>query len=293
MKIYISFCNVTSGVYLEKNIAVVNLETDSISYMHSGSISMTGLLIYNNQLYAATQVSLVADPVDLYVYDLQTQACVSKYKLHGVRDVHSILVNENSLCVVSTGNEKIVSFQLPLVEDNFISETVYMPTNDNTDTVHMNSIAMFSNTPHVTMFGARVGDRWSSSRNGSIVNLDTKETLIEGLHHPHSFVSQKNDWYVCESSLKRVLKNGTPIIIFDEGYVRGLAVNDEYIIVGLSSGRKNSKSLGIINNSFESGEPISICRVLVYKAGEYVKPYKTFDFTGDFPEIYDIMLSSE
>jgi len=283
MKMIISFCNTFENPLSLRNLAVVDIDTGQINYICDRHIGITGIAMYEQFLFTIEQ----SMPIFVSVYNINNQESISRHELIGVSDPHSILIHNNMLYVVSTGSDEIVCTPLPLQASQQMLP-IYK-TGELKDTLHINSIALVSGSLCITMFGLRENERWSSARNGSIKNIQTGEILAHDLYHPHSLVYYENDWYVCESSMKCILKNGKPIILFKTGYVRGLVVNDKYIIVGISSGRKNSKSLGIVNNPADPGELIPMCKVFVYKKEQLEVPFKIFDFTNEFSEIYDII----
>lgn len=286
MKIIISFSNVPSDIPVKHNLCVIDIETDEVSYLYNGSIGFSGLTILNNQLFAIEQTLPIHH---LQIYDLIKKTLISRHPLSDMVDVHSIVFLDNVLHMVSTGTDEVRSVSI-FQDGDLKSAVTYSPIGNSKDTIHINAITQNKGQLYVSMFGPRSSERWSSATYGSVVNITTGQVLYEKIYHPHSLVFHADDWYVCESSMRRVLQNGMPIISFEEGYVRGLAVSDEYVFVGVSSGRKNSKSLGIVNNPADQGELIDICKIYVYQKGYYESPVKVFSFTGEFPEIYDIIL---
>jgi hypothetical protein len=90
---------------------------------------------------------------------------------------------------------------------------------------------------------------------------------------------------------------------FSEGYARGLATNDDFLVIGLSSGRKVSKSTGTINNIADPGELVPCCKVVFiemdYSLGSCLKGTPSifrsqkmfaFDLNDFHNEIYDLLI---
>ena len=215
-------------------------------------------------------------------------------KLDNLIDPHSLIIENEFLYIVSTGNDQVLKYRFD--EDNMIISyvaSVWKPddSNGDADTHHINSIFKNINGIFISAFGKK-DKKWSSAKNGYILNINTDKKKIEKIYHPHSLSMSGKDYYYCESSTRSVIKNTKKIITLNKGYVRGLAFDGRYLLLGTSSGRKNSKSTGEVNNPAEDGILEENCKLLVYKKnffGKY-KFMKEFDFSTEHQEIYDIII---
>lgn len=111
------------------------------------------------------------------------------------------------------------------------------------DRCHLNGMAMRDGRPrYVTTFNRRdTIDSWveQGEHEGTLIDVQTNEVLLDGLIMPHSPRYHKGNIYVCESGqgsvwrLDPVTGNKTMVVQLP-GFTRGMYFYDDIMIVGLS-----------------------------------------------------------
>lgn len=216
--------------------------------------------------------------------------------LSELKDPHSVLLDKDFLYVVSTGTDSVLRYKLINGKVCSESEIVWTAskTNDYGDTHHLNAITKWRSKILISAFGPKEGLRWSTAKKGYILDINTGSKIIKNIYHPHSIFAYRNKIFYCESSSKSLKTYNQRVAKFKTGYTRGLIVFRGFFIVGLSSGRKVSKSTGLINNIADPGELIPSCKVVFLKRnfwGDKIIPEKSylFDFDKFHKEIYDLI----
>lgn len=206
-----------------------------------------------------------------------------------LRDGHSIAFHDGKYYVVSTGTDSLLEFsrdEKPRV--------VWSASSSNRDTHHVNSVCWHKGECWVTMFGPKSGGLWSSASQGQVVNVSTGETILSGLHHPHSLIANEGGLLCCESARMTIRGAAIDSVVTTRGYLRGLAVERNQMFVGSSLGRKRSKSTGeIVSSAGEQGTPQGECGIVVLDRGEDGGPFQERSFIplGEYAnEIYDVIV---
>lgn len=272
-------------------LGLIDASSGEYSWVDTGDRGgFAGLALDERYLYALFQIMPGAG---LVIADRQTGRALFRKVLAEVVDEHSLVVENDYILVVSTGTDSVLRYDIKKEGENIIdvvfSGTVWSPADsDKTeDTHHVNCIVKTSKGVCVSGFGKKQADCWSSAREGYIWNISTDSKVsTKAIQHPHSVVEHKGDIYYCESATCTVKKNEEPLIFLGSGYVRGLAVTDKYIVVGVSQGRKVSKSTGVVNKSEDVHT--ADCAVHVY-CKNTLGLLRTLDFAGERNEIYDIL----
>ena len=216
------------------------------------------------------------------------------FGLPEAKDVHSVLVANGFLYVVSTGNDQVLRYKFKSGENSFSSMRILWKPKGSLgqgDTHHLNSMCKYEENFLVSAFGRRSGERWSSARNGYILDLKSGKKIVGQIYHPHSLFSDGKDIVFCESVTKSLKKNNHETLFkFADGYTRGVAKINDWWAVGLSRGRRVSRSTGLINSIADPGELVSVCRVVFLKKGAVGKENVfSFNFKRFHNEIYDVL----
>ena len=97
-------------------------------------------------------------------------------------DIHSMLAHEGVLYIVSTGNDSVIAYDLASG-----TERVVRRFNDaGKDILHLNGLCLHAGRLQVSMFGE---PQSRSLRCGRVAAVDSGETVLGGLRHPHSMAS--------------------------------------------------------------------------------------------------------
>jgi len=294
MIILISFCNQTKDK-AAYNLLMLDTENGRGEYLLETNDGFTGLAQDSDYIYALSQNS----NAEIIIFDKKRKGIVLRQKMESLIEPHSLAVTGNLIFAVSTGKDCVLQYVFDRNKMTIILEkTVWMPHNSTgeNDTHHINSILYYENNLYVSAFGLKKNERWHSAESGYIFNITENMMVITNIYHPHSvFVTggtnSRKDIFYCESSTRSVKHNNHEILKLKSGYVRGLSLDDKYLILGTSSGRRASRNTGLVNNPADPGILECDCRVLMFKkrsSGSYDQ-IKEFSFIPMHNEIYDIM----
>lgn len=119
------------------------------------------------------------------------------------------------------------------------------------DRCHLNGMAMEHGKPrYATAFGTgNTSQSWRETllESGVIFDLENNKILAEGLAMPHSPRLFNNRLYVLLSATGELVEinratGEKEVVTKIDGFVRGMAIQGEYVFVGLSKLRKNSST---------------------------------------------------
>lgn len=163
------------------------------------------------------------------------------------------------------------------------------------DRCHLNGMAMQDGKPkYVTTFNTfNSRDSWVSnpSHNGTLIDVETGEILLDGLIMPHSPRVHNGKVYLCESGTGKVLEYdpGTrevAEVITLQGFPRGLNFYGPLMFVGLSKVRASDiKHPTPLSRKCEE----TFCGVWVVNLEEN-REVAHMKFTGDVDQVYDIAM---
>jgi acetolactate synthase-1/2/3 large subunit len=200
-------------------------------------VSSAGLVAADGRLYRCLW-SADGSPAELVVYD-ETGVC-RYHRLDGVSTPHDILVVDGNVLVVATMQNE-VHCVTPSGEVAWRWRAPGEP-----DSWHLNSITQADGRVVVCGFGQFLRQRgWDEAGkpdSGRVIDLETGNPVLDGLHAPHNPLRIDNGWLVCDSAAGELLE------IPDEtgevgrrlsmpGWPRGLVASDDYLYVGLSPHR--------------------------------------------------------
>lgn len=202
---------------------------------------------------------------------------------------HSIAVCDGRIYIASTGTNVIVEY------DPSDGESIHWSDNPGGhDTIHLNSILWHEGSLYFSAFGKKKGGLWNTADEGYLTQLSSGRAVLGPIFHPHSVAAYGEYLYCCDSSRMTVHRSDGDFMELDGGYVRGLLVDSGVLCVGVSRGRKSSKSTGrIVDNPADPGELTDRCGVLVYHttAGRLSGSTRTgwIDLNEYGNEIYDLL----
>lgn len=291
MHTLVSLCNRHSDRYKEKReifllrVNIESAEVHTVPLPHElvmDAWGMTGIAARPGGYVCVLPPAFV-----LYLSeDLQAQ---SLHQLTLMRDGHSIVHHGGNCYVASTGNDTIIEFSPDTGESIF-----WQATDGNADTIHVNSLLWDDAGCWVTAFGPKNGPLWRSAEQGYLLNILTGERLMEGVYHPHSLIKADDTYYLCESSRMRIRSTAGHDVSVPRGYLRGLAIENGWMLAGSTKGRRRSKSAsGVIDNSADPGISAGECGISVYRMrGPDVppEPERFIDLSEYADEIYDIIV---
>lgn len=198
---------------------------------------------------------------ELYVLDRGTLTLEARHSFDGGRDVHSLAVRDSRVYAVSTGTDELLELSWGpqgMVETAFWRPE---PAAPRADVNHLNSVYVLGGELVVAGFGPkpRLGADWKEACRGFLWNVDRDRRLGPVLYQPHTVLPLADTVAVCESPQRTVLTLDGRRSGALPGYTRGLALWQEQLWVGVSKGRRQSKSTGLIHNLAAPGEPAGEC----------------------------------
>lgn len=198
------------------------------------SISTTGICVDNDQLYIGYQDD---GGRFLLIYDGQKSRV---QKLSDDRfDIHDVFKINGELYLAATESNEVVCID----EKGFrIKERWGLPGEN--DSAHLNSINYYQGRLIASLFGFFEKHREYKGRSrgaGKVIDVQTGETLIDGLSQPHSLtVADQNTLFLCNSEEMELHEyNGWDLRrkVKLDGYTRGICLAGDKIYVGLSISR--------------------------------------------------------
>jgi len=290
MHILITFCNTIrfSDYYAElrlSQIGLLHLETNNLHFLkippEVNTVGFTGAAQNDKYIFVVSQEK--RNP-QIIRYDKENLERFLVVKAGEIHDPHSMIAKGKKLYVVSSGTNSIETYNTRTL--SYLGKYWQHPqTGTEEDEVHINSIFESKGKIWVSAFGRKTTDRWSTAENGYLINTGNNRKLYM-INHPHSATDSGKDKYYCESRTGLVYKNGKTVEKISRAYVRGLTVVGDLLAVGVSSSRKKSRSLDVVNNPSEKGKFRSVSGIMLYKKGK-----RSFcDLSPYFREIYDLMI---
>lgn len=262
-RLLISFCNQTSSpdcalcIFDRSDRSSRWIDLGNLPEVHRNNFSgVCGVVRTGGHVIVATQG---ASPV-LATVDITKGRLAHYVALEHSRDPHSLVYLDGHIYIVSTGTNQI--YRIAFDDGQFGKEELYWGypgANPETDEVHLNGLAVHGGQLLASCFGPRdATGSWGSE--GRVFYLQSGRDICVGLKQPHSPVVHNQRLAVAESAAFKVRvyrKSGDLDWVSDmqaalEGYTRGLAFQDDHLLVGISASRELSRSQG----QFLYGKPI-------------------------------------
>lgn len=260
-----------------------------------------GISIHGHKMAVATKdeiIKLVNVPQLATHYPNQPGKYTSLYVPRatyytGQVDMHDLDFGEEGLWAINTSfsclclvNDEY-SF-IPKWKPPFITELV------SEDRCHLNGLAMVNGKPKfVTALGTgNTHQSWRENivNGGVLMDVETNEIILKNLAMPHSPRMYKGELYMALSASGDIIhvdvaNKSYSVIKNLEGFVRGMAIIDDYMFVGMSKLRKNSSTfakLPFAEKAVEAGIKIIHLPTKAYVGG--------IQFKTSVDEIYDLQI---
>jgi acetolactate synthase-1/2/3 large subunit len=196
-----------------------------------------GLSASGGRLYRISQLRH-SDGTELLVYD--AHGIRSYHRVDGVSDPHDVLAlgDGRVLCVSSTDNAIVA-----VGPDGACAP--YWQADAPLDAWHLNCLALRDDRLYATAFGRF--DRFRGwhptlgAGTGILFDVESGETIVDGLSQPHSPRWIDGAWVVCNSAehtVVRVEPNGHRLTIPAGGFTRGMCAIGDRVYVGVSMPRR-------------------------------------------------------
>ncbi|MBJ6978553.1 MULTISPECIES: glycosyltransferase [unclassified Luteimonas] len=152
-------------------------------------------------------------------------------------DLHDVLWHDGRVYVVATQLNAVFEF------DHAFTELRHWAQPGEEDAQHVNSCCVHQGRLLASRFGtfhAHRGYKGATRGAGEVYDVETGEVMLRGLSQPHSLLSDGDRVWLCDSEARTLrcyrgfeAAGAWPL----DGYVRGLAIADGVLYVGLSRSR--------------------------------------------------------
>ncbi len=214
---------------------------DGSSIQTIDRVSSAGLAVQDGRLARILSTPISTGTGEILIYD--GRGITHYLRVDELSDAHYLVWDEEHLVISSTGNNSIVWITLA----GEIVRRWRAPGED--DSWHLNGICLYDSQLYVCAFGTYPHYRGYkdhlSQGDGFVFELESGRTVAEGLCAPHSPVRVDGLWTVCDSLRNAVVQfdasSGRKVSQAElRAFTRGLAVTDDYLIVGESIQRRET-----------------------------------------------------
>jgi hypothetical protein len=320
MKLLVSVCKKTEEYPITSGILEIDLDTQKIEYLKFQSlppylqtcnfdpdpqVAKTGNGRFNYTNIPNTTSGLAwyrGNPI--VVFRGTMPPSFVSFSKNGILDAwltespdpHSITTVGNHLYVATSSLNGLQAIHLDGVVKapyKIRPEVWHREDEADHDVIHLNSVIYHRGSFYISAFGKKSDQFWSTATNGYVKNISTGEKVADVIH-PHTLVSSPDDLYFCESS-KSAVRNltGEMLVLPEPGYTRGLAFHKQHMFIGVSEGRRQSKSTGLVNNPVAPGLITGVCSIYVYQRQnklEHSILKSVIDLSRFAHEVFDILV---
>ncbi|EGF91816.1 hypothetical protein ABI_02480 [Asticcacaulis biprosthecium C19] len=154
-------------------------------------------------------------------------------------DLHGLVAFQGHLYSVRTARNEIWRLSPDLKPLDCVNPN----QSDDNDTLHINDLCVHKGRLVASQFGAR---RNTGKRIGCVFDVLSGEVLFDGFTDPHSVTSRDGLLYVLDSATGSLFEletgQGPRRLLSVFGYARGLYIDDDWIVIGKSVHRTDSRS---------------------------------------------------
>jgi acetolactate synthase-1/2/3 large subunit len=214
---------------------------DGSSLQTIDRVTTAGMAVGDGRLARILSTPLSTGTGEILIYD--GRGVTHYLRVDELSDAHYLVWDKEHLVISSTGNNSIV-WITPAGE---IVRRWRMPGED--DSWHLNGIYLHDGQLYSCAFGKYPHYRGYKDRlsqgDGFVFELESGRTVAQGLCAPHSPVRVDGLWTVCDSLRNAVVQfdasTGRKVRQVElRAFTRGLAVTDDYLIVGESIQRRET-----------------------------------------------------
>ena len=295
-------CSIIFSTYEAGCVVIISAKGDKLIQLTRGLTKPMGIAVKDEKLIIASKYELTkfsnenelsrTYPPKASTYDSIYMPRATYYTgeldLHDIEfgDSDKIYAINTSFSCISLINSSY-SFT-PIWNPNFITEL--MPE----DRCHLNGMAMLNNKPkYVTALSKTNtpgGWRENITSTGILIDVETDEIILENLSMPHSPRIINKKLYLLQSAKGEVIEVNTTkksykVVSKIPGILRGLAEYGDYIFVGVSKPRKNSKTFQKLPGNIKEQ---SAGIVVLYKPTWAI--VGEVKYSNTINEIYDVQI---
>ena len=296
-RLLISFCNTFPQGF---PLAAYDFDSNDLEWIPAPELDLpiggaSGLCRSGEYYYVLLQHRGSPWPNTLAAYtaDFKLRTAI---RLERVSDGHSLIWRDNGLLAVSTGTNELVRITLDEAMATAQVESVWALGSQREDCHHLNSLAQLEGRLYGSMLGPTDSkDSHFERQDGSIADIASGKPVWTQLLHPHSLLACDDKLYCLESGRGRLWRfQGKECILTGEpikdlpGYLRGLAIDGQFLYIGSSALRIRSKSTGELRAPSLETNIEARCRI--YRLDLSTGQIACRELTPFAREIYDLIL---
>lgn len=289
-KLIVSFCNVsTKGLAL----GIYDYEDDDFNWINLSKQNdingVTGITFSKDRLWFLVQKVGGGSELRTINNNFELEKI---YPLQKTKDAHSIIPFDDGFLVNDSMHNRVNKLEVINNKDEVKEIEFWKYKTVLYDRDHINSICKKNNKIFVSMIGTKHEQGWKFTISGKILEIMENNLIYENLHHPHTLTTIGNDMYWLESRTGNVHKFSEKqeheIVLKLDGYIRGMAFDENYLYIGSSARRRRSKSSGTRNVP----EAISTddAQSWVYRVDRKTLEFQRKSLAIFGEEIYDLMI---
>ena len=196
-----------------------------------GDSGLTGLAWHDGTLYAAVQSG--TEP-RIALLD-RSLAPIGALNSPTFTDLHSLLVADGALLVAATGKDTLLRLDLAARTVRLLCQS--------SEKIHLNSACFDGDALLICYHRQSAQDRRIAV--GGVLDVATREVLVQGLGLPHSLMPHRGGFLVLDSVGSRVIRFDRSGVLAERtltGFLRGAAAAGETLFVASSTLRYVSRS---------------------------------------------------
>ena len=236
-----------SAVRVPHGLLVSGPNGGGIGYLREHSVlpllreSTTGLAIGTTRLAWCPQIDGVANTIAM----LEDGRLVHHVLADDDLDLHDLLPTDGGWYAVATAANAVLRV------DSQGRVVQRWDFGGDPDAMHLNSLCLHEGRLLVSAFGRFTGHREYKGRSlgsGLVIDVESGETVFEGLSQPHSLLSATEGLYYCNSETNELVRRdraGGETRVRFAGYTRGLCVGEHHVYAGLSRTRNLSREQSV------------------------------------------------
>jgi uncharacterized protein (TIGR03032 family) len=297
-------CSIAFSTYQAGKLFLIGLdEQGKMSVFERSFARAMGLHVHEKSLYLATLYQIwrfhnMSEKGQAYhgydgVYVPQMSVVT------GDCDVHDIAVAKNEQLYFANTLFSCVAESSATHSFRHVWKPEFISKLAAEDRCHLNGLALRDGWPRyvTTVSQTDVHEGWREHRRdgGLVMDMQSDEIILDGLSMPHSPRWHDDHLWVLNSGKGELLKvdvdqKTSESICFAPGYARGLALQDDYAVFGLSKPRHNKSFNGLELNEILEEEQVSPrcgLQVVNLRTGD---SEHTLSLEGIVEEIYDVAI---
>ena len=215
-------------------------------------------------------------------------------RIDGVGDLHDVLIDGDSLVIVSSASEQVIRCAGGGLRPSF---EVVLESGAGTDMVHLNCLSRGDRPLAVSAFARDASRSWRAEQEagrtdlGVVIDVESGEAIIDGLSQPHSPRRWRDCWVLADAGngcITIVGDDGTRRSIECGGFARGLHIHGDHAYVGVAPERLSMNVRPDPSAAPTASSPMpSLSRVLLV---DLVGGTVLDEIPIPFVEVYDLLV---